>query len=189
MAKTANILKWASPTTQSARRMRYAPLWTQVGTLPSPHKRCAFARRLLAIGAISNLITCNTNKKQVIKLQTASRTGTHSYMLIVIIMCLSLLLIGCNYLKNPVDKSQNESSITSSDHDYSDDISLSTIDISESDKVTIKDLHNGNFIEIFDTTKIDEIIEFLLTVSGNNRTSSKGWYGGVYEVLIYNGDD
>ena len=117
-------------------------------------------------------------------------TIQNKLILITLILSLSIVFIGCGYSKNSIGESQrNSTSVSAPDPDYSDDISFSTFNLSSSKRATIKDLHNGNEVEIVEETKINGIVDFILTISGNNRTSSKGWYGGIYEVLLYDGNN
>ena len=48
-------------------------------------------------------------------------------------------------------------------------------------------MHNGKDTVITDPTAIESITEFFSKVQGANRTSSKGYYGGSYEVQLCNG--
>ena len=48
-------------------------------------------------------------------------------------------------------------------------------------------MHNGKDTVITDPTDIESIAEFFSKVQGANRTNSKGYYGGSYEVQLFNG--
>lgn len=54
-------------------------------------------------------------------------------------------------------------------------------------EIKLRNLHNGKDTVITDPADIQSIAEFFTKVQGANRTSSKGYYGGSYEVQLCNG--
>ena len=54
-------------------------------------------------------------------------------------------------------------------------------------EVKLRNLHNGKDTVITDPADVQSIAEFFTKVQGANRTSSKGYYGGSYEVQLCNG--
>ena len=64
------------------------------------------------------------------------------------------------------------------------DLEGENADITE---VRLRNLHNGKDSVITDPKAIESIAEFFEKVQGVNRTSSKGYYGGSYEVQMING--
>lgn len=53
-------------------------------------------------------------------------------------------------------------------------------------EVRLRNLHNGKDTVITNPADIQSIAEFFTKVQGTNRTSSKGYYGGSYDVQLCN---
>ena len=77
-------------------------------------------------------------------------------------------------------------------HGYSQNISFASVaQDGENAGITQIDLHNGHNGEhsyITDPDDIEAIINFMSSVSGNNPTSSKGYYGWTYSLKFMSGD-
>lgn len=56
-------------------------------------------------------------------------------------------------------------------------------------EVRLRNLHNGEDTSITDSAAIDSILSFLSNVKGANAVSSKGYYGGCYEIQIWSGTE
>ena len=56
-------------------------------------------------------------------------------------------------------------------------------------KIVIRNLHNGKNTTISDSDAVKSIVEFLNTVGGANPTSSKGYYGGSYQIQAFKGSE
>ena len=56
-------------------------------------------------------------------------------------------------------------------------------------KIVIRNLHNGKDTTITDSDDVESIVKFLNTVGGANPTSSKGYYGGSYQIQAFNGSE
>lgn len=56
-------------------------------------------------------------------------------------------------------------------------------------EIRIRNLHNGDYTTITDQYEIQLISDFIAQVHGENPMSSKGYYGGCYEVQMYNGSE
>ena len=56
-------------------------------------------------------------------------------------------------------------------------------------KIVIRNLHNGKDTTITDSDDVESIVEFLNTIGGTNPTSSKGYYGGSYQIQAFNGSE
>lgn len=54
-------------------------------------------------------------------------------------------------------------------------------------EIRLRNLHNGKDTVIQDDDAIDSILTFIARVEGTNPTSSKGYYGGSYDIQIMNG--
>ena len=75
---------------------------------------------------------------------------------------------------------------------YSQNISFASVEL-EGDNATITQIdlhngHNGQHTYITDPESIEAIIHFMSSVSGNNPTSSKGYYGWTYSLKFMSGD-
>lgn len=75
---------------------------------------------------------------------------------------------------------------------YSQNISFASVEL-EGDNATITQIdlhngHNGQHTYITDPESIEAIIHFMSSVSGNNPTSSKGYYGWTYSLKFISGD-
>ena len=75
---------------------------------------------------------------------------------------------------------------------YSQNITFSSVELEgKNSSITQIDLHNGHNGEhtyITDPESIEAIIHFMSSVSGNNPTSSKGYYGWTYSLKFMSGD-
>ena len=75
---------------------------------------------------------------------------------------------------------------------YSQNISFASVELEgDNDTITQIDLHNGHngqHTYITDPESIEAIIHFMSSVSGNNPTSSKGYYGWTYSLKFMSGD-
>ena len=75
---------------------------------------------------------------------------------------------------------------------YSQNITFSSVELEgKNSSITQIDLHNGHngqHTYITDPESIEAIIHFMSSVSGNNPTSSKGYYGWTYSLKFMSGD-
>lgn len=75
---------------------------------------------------------------------------------------------------------------------YSQNITFSSVELEgKNSSITQIDLHNGHngqHTYITDPESIEAIIRFMDSVSGNNPTSSKGYYGWTYSLKFMSGD-
>ena len=75
---------------------------------------------------------------------------------------------------------------------YSQNINFASVELNgDNSSITQIDLHNGHngqHTYITDPESIDAIIRFMSSVSGNNPTSSKGYYGWTYSLKFMSGD-
>ena len=56
-------------------------------------------------------------------------------------------------------------------------------------EIRLRNLHNGAYTTITDHDVIQLISDFIARVQGTNPMSSKGYYGGCYNIEMYNGTE
>ena len=100
-----------------------------------------------------------------------------------------ILSTGCSWLGKPGGQ---ETSLTASslpeaslaETSPSETISFSTYDFSNVRTISVRSMHSGINITLEDEVSVESIISFLSTIKGKARMSSKGYYGGTYEVIL-----
>ena len=84
-----------------------------------------------------------------------------------------MLFTGCDWWETPETQDAQ-----------SDTISFSEYEFNDVRAITVRSLHNGAEVTLDDEDTTGNITAFLSTIKGTDRMSSKGYYGGSYEVII-----
>ena len=89
----------------------------------------------------------------------------------VLLLCSVLLLAGCS--RNTVAA----------------EVALTDLIPQTATKITLQNAHNGQFTHITDAGTMEQITDFLRTVTGTGAESGKGYYEGSYAITFYQGEE
>lgn len=68
-------------------------------------------------------------------------------------------------------------------------VSFSEMDFGDVTQVRIQNFHNGVYSFVTDPESVEEICDYLKSVSGVAGESGKGYYEGSYAVALYSGSE